>query len=158
MINPSQPVRGWLLFFVVWMFINIIIGIGMNLLETAAVWNEQPGLRTAMFVCLLLSLAWYLSYAWFLILLLRHKARAVKYIKFMLLGTPVFIAIMPCVFSWLAHVTINASFSEVLKLLYTPAQWGNMAGTLTVSLLWYWYFCVSRRVAIIKNEDIPRVF
>ena len=154
MIDPSRPVRGWLLLFVIWMAINVCIGIAVNLMDTFGSWNEEPGLRTAMSGSLALALAWYLFYGWQLFNLVRLKPKSIKWIKIMLLGMPIFTALLPCFFAWLVSLTCPATFGSVVSLLYNPFQWGNIVGTLLISLIWFWYFCVSGRVRLIlSNSD-----
>lgn len=136
--------------YVLWAFWGVIYSVGTNALDFIRMNSSLPALVYASAACLGLVLAFYGYYSIVLIKLLARKPGIIRKIKALIFSTPIFNALLPLIYLGIV-AAIKPELTEAVSLLdiYTPSVIGTLAGSAIMAVIWYRYFCVSRRVRAI---------
>lgn len=141
-----KGIGGWLLLYVVLTAITIAAAFFQTVKDILFA-LQQPAILTAQLVIAALTAAWYGLYALALYRLVRLYPMAVASIKKMLVGTVLFNALLPCVFSLMLALTVSgASLMPIVSAAYSVETLGGIFGMGVMAAIWHRYFCVSERV------------
>lgn len=142
----SKGIGGWLLLYVLLTAVTIAVAF-FQVVRDMLFALQMPAILTAQFVVAALTAAWYGLYAIALYRLVRLCPGAVTRIKKMLVGTVIFNAALPFIFSFMLALTISgASLMPIVRAAYSVETLGWIFGIGVMAAIWHRYFCVSERV------------
>lgn len=142
-----QGIGGWLLVYLAWAALGIAYAIGTNLSDLLVYQADYPFLVPSALVTLLLVLLFYGYYAFLLYRLCLRRAGIISRIKAMILLTPIFNGVLPCIFAITISLTVPfTDFASILRDAYPPPLIGSICGAAVMALIWHRYFCTSQRV------------
>lgn len=148
MESADKPaIRGWLLVYVIWAYWGTAFSIAINGYELVLIKRAAPFLFVGAMIVFALAVAFFGYYCLMLLKLIRRQQGVVKKIKALILCAPVFNAMLPAIFigvGMLGNPGLNAA--ALFNGAYTPGVFGSLAGAAIMAIIWYRYFCVSKRV------------
>lgn len=144
--HSLTSIRGWLLFYVIWAFWGIGYAFFSYALEIWSAYNSYPELLSSIVIIFILVGLFYGYYAYLLTRLVKKKKGIIPRIKLWIFLTPIFNCLLPAFMAFLVARNLDLNFSEVAKQMYPPEITGNIAGAIIMAVIWYFYFCLSKRV------------
>lgn len=145
--SPLRGIGGWLLVFIIWTAAGIIAAIGLCLYNLASAQRPGGALGAITIASNILSILWYLVYAWLLKNMFQLKSGSLKPVLFMLIATPIFNLILPGLCGLgaalaLPDIGLGALLADIYRGVIAPAF-----AALIIACCWFVYFLKSQRVA-----------
>lgn len=146
---PVQGIGGWLLFFIVMVFLKTVSSLISEYRELSTLFEELPEMTTSGYAMYAIECLWGGTICYALLLLIQVKKNAIKFIKIVLLINPVLNALLPLgvmLALKLSYPQVEIFTGEIVGGMYDGPVWGNILGSCIGTLIWYKYFSVSVRV------------
>ena len=142
-------IEGWLLFFIIAAALSTTVSMAQEFIEAFTVKDQFPQMAPALNLSLGIVSLYRIFVYYSLYSLASVKENAVKVIKIVLIMNPLVIAATPLLMGILMALTIPefALSPERIREFYDPTTNAPIFVTLLSSLIWFTYFCKSRRVA-----------
>lgn len=145
--KKASPMGGWLVIFIAMYVISAAQSL-LGLWPAFQIAAQMPHHAMVFLSAAAVIGAWNVFILYSVIMLILLKPHAVRVTKLMLLTGPFIAALTPLLGAMAAIATIpETQFNAQLVLgAYTPEVLGQITGMVLLSVIWYRYFCVSKRV------------
>jgi len=145
--KPASPMGGWLVIFIAMYVISAAQSL-FGLWPAFQIAAQMPHHAMVFLSAAAVIAAWNVFILYSVIMLILLKPHAVRVTKLMLLTGPFIAALTPMLGVMAAIATIPETQLDTRLILnaYTPDVLGQISGMVLLSLIWYRYFCVSKRV------------
>ncbi len=143
----GSPMGGWLVIFIAMYVISAAQGV-LGLWPAVQAAMQMPKFAGAFLSIVALIGIWNIFIFYSVVQVILQKPHAVRMVKIMLATGPVIAAITPMLGA-IAVVSTLPDGELSLDLLlgsYNAEVFGQISGMLLLSVIWYRYFCVSKRV------------
>lgn len=152
--RQMAPLGGWLVIFIAMYTISAAQSL-LGLWPTLQVASSMPD-HAAMFLGAAAVIAvWNIFILYCMIRIIFRKPDAVRLSKLMLITGPIIAAITPlmALFALLSGLPDAQLTGELIGKTYNPEVMGQITGMALLSLVWYRFLSVSKRVAAIWGPD-----
>ncbi len=155
-VSPSEGIRGWLLVFVVLSALSVLRDIFLAFPQLLNTGRTYPELARGMNFYLVFNIFYDCVWLYGIYIIYAVKPHAVRFIKILLLASPLVAAVSPVIMSIFVQATLGEQIfnPNLISKLYTAEVLGGIGASLLGAIIWFTYFCRSQRVRNTWGENM----
>lgn len=154
--QTKHPLGFWLRFFLIMNIIGAVGATFKEFIDCQNAINQNAAVATAGYSVIALEVVWNIIFIYSMISVLSMKKGAIKFIKKMLIISPLINILIPIVTGIMLVITVNgfALSADFIKEVYDFDAVKGIIQSVVASLIWYTYFSKAKRIKNVWHDDV----